>query len=143
MGLHPMIDSILASSEAPGAGLEPETVLPEQFFRRSAAASPERCLMLAVLEAALLDLRRSANRRTARMRRLADEVEGWFAADDDGWPCSFLSICHALGLDAAAVRTRLARGRTEVRAQIITLPMPGTDAETPAPDRARRFAAAG
>jgi len=141
MGLHPMIDSILASSEAPG--LEPETVLPEQFFRRSAAASPERCLMLAVLEAALLDLRRSANRRTARMRRLADEVAGWFAADDDGWPCSFLSICHALGLDAAAVRSRLPRWRSGAQAEIATLRVSGTDAETPAPDWARSVAAAG
>jgi len=136
-----MIDSVLASFEAPG--LEPETVLPEQYFRRSAASSPERCLMVAVLEAALLDLRRSANRRTPRMRRLADEVEGWFRADDDGWPCSFLSICHALGIDAAAVRSRLPRSRTGAPAQIVTLRISGTDAETPAPDRVRSVAAAG
>ena len=133
MGLHPMIDSVPASSEA--SGLEPETVLPEQFFRRSGGSSPERRLMLAVLEEALLDLRRSANRGTLRMRRLADEVEGWSAANDDGWPCSFLRVCQALGLDAAAVRTRLARWRAEVPAQAVTLRIPGTNPET--------FAAAG
>ena len=136
-----MTDSAWGSFEAPG--FEPETVLPEQFFRRSAASSAERSLMLAVLEHALLDLRRSVNRRTPRMRRLADEVEGWFAADDDGWPCSFLRICDALGLDAAAVRARLARWRTEVLAQIVTLRIPGTDPETPAADRAPAVAAAG
>src|SRR5579864_6189816 len=141
MELHPRIDSVLASSEAPG--VEPETVLPEQFFRRSVAASPERCLLLAVLEGALLDLRRSANHRTAEMRRLADEVEAWFAADDDGWPCSFLSICHALALDAAAVRSRLPRWRSRAQADIATLRISGTDAETPAPDWARSVAAAG
>jgi hypothetical protein len=97
--------------------------------------------MLAILEGALL--RRSANRNTPRMRRLADEVEGWFAADDDGWPCSFLSICHALGLDAAAVRSRLARWRTGAPAQIVTLRIPGPDFETPAVDQARTVAAAG
>ena len=134
-----MIDSVLRSFEAPG--LEPETVLPEQFFRRSGESSPERRLMLAILEDALLDLRRSANRRTLRMRRLAGEVEGWFAANDDGWPCSFLRICHALGLDAGAVRTRLARWRTGVPAQIVTLRI--LDPETPAVDRARTLAAAG
>ena len=134
-----MIDSVLRSFEAPG--LEPETILPEQFFRRSGESSPERRLMLAVLEEALLDVRRSANRRTLRMRRLADEVEGWFAANDEGWPCSFLRICHALGLDAAAVRTRLARWRTGVPVQIVTLRIP--DPETPAVDRARTLAAAG
>ena len=141
MELHPMIDFALGSFDA--SGLEPETVLPEQFFRRSAGASSERRLMLAVLEEALLDVRRSANRRTLRMRRLADEVEGWFAANDDGWPCSFLRICHALGLDAAAVRARLARWRTEVPAQIVTLRISGTDPETPAMDRALAVAAAG
>jgi len=139
MGLDPMIDSVLGSFEAPG--LEPETVLPEQFFRRSGGSSPEQRLMLAVLEEALVDLRRSADRRTLRMRRLADEVEGWFAADDDGWPCSFLRICDALGLDAAAVRTRLVRWRAGVPAQIVTLRIP--DPETPAVDRARFVAAAG
>ena len=123
------------------SSLEPEIVLPEQFFRRSAGAPSERRLMLAVLEEALLDVRRSANRRTLRMRRLADEVEGWFAANDEGWPCSFLRICHALGLDAAAVRTRLARWRTGVPVQIVTLRIP--DPETPAVDRARTLAAAG
>ena len=141
MGLHPIIDCVLASFEAPC--LEPETVLPEQFFRRSVASSPERRLMLAVLEGALLDLRRSANRNTLRMRRLADEVEGWFAADDDGWPCSFPSICHALGIDAAAVRSRLPRWRTGAQAQIVTLRISSTDAETPAPDRAQTVAATG
>jgi hypothetical protein len=138
---HPMIDFVSGSFEGPG--LEPETVLPEQFFRRSGGSSPERRLMLAILEEALLDLRRSANRRTRRMRRLANEVEGWFAANDDGWPCSFLRICHALGLDAAAVRTRLARWRTEVPAQIVTLRVPFKDPETLAVDQARSVAAAG
>ena len=99
--------------------------------------------MLAVLEEALLDLRRSANRRTLRMRRLADEVEGWFAANDDGWPCSFLRICHALGLDAAAVRAHLARWRTGGPAHIVTLRISSTDPETPAMDRALAVAAAG
>jgi hypothetical protein len=139
MGLHP-IDSVLSSFDAPG--LEPETVLPEQFFRRAAASFPERRLMLAVLEGALLDLRRSADRRTPRIRRLADEVERWFAADDE-WPCSFVSVCHALGLDTDAVRTRLARWRTEVRAQIVTARISRTNDETTAMDRARRVAAAG
>jgi hypothetical protein len=141
MGHDPMIDSVLESFEAPG--LEPETVLPEQFFRRSAASSSERRLMSAVLDEALLDLRRSTNRRTPRMRRLADEVEGWFAADDDEWPCSFQNVCHVLGVEPAAVRSRLARWRNEAQARTVTLRISGTDLETPAPDRVRPVAAAG
>src|SRR3989442_8376217 len=98
----PMIDSTLGSPDGPG--VVPEAILPEQFFRPSAALPPEKRLMLAVLEGALLDLQRSAGVRTARARRLADEVDAWFAADDEGWPCSFLNVCQALGLDVSAVR---------------------------------------
>ena len=140
MRLEP-IDSPLGSLDGPG--VVPETILPEQFFRPSAAQPPEKRLMLAVLGAALLDLRRSADARTPRARRLADEVDAWFAADDEGWPCSFLSICHALGLDASAVRTRLARWRMEARANVVTLRVKRTDVHHPAANEERSVAAAG
>ena len=119
--------------------LEPESILPAQFFRRTAAASPERRLMLAVLERALLDLRSSTKGRTRRMGRLADEAAAWFAADDEAWPCSFPRICHALGLDAAAIRSRLACWRTGERGQVVTLRIARRDQ----PARPRKIAAAG
>jgi len=119
--------------------LDPESTLPAQFFRRAAAASSERRLMLAVLEAALLDLRSSTKRCTRRMRGLADEVDAWFAADDEAWPCSFLRICDALGLDAAAIRSRLASWRTGGRGQVVTLRIARRDQ----PARLRKIAAAG
>ena len=125
------------------AGLGPETILPAQFFRPSAALPGEKRLMVAVLAAALLDLRRSADARTPRARRLADEVDAWFTADDEGWPCSFLSICHALGLDASAVRTRLARWRMEARADVVRLRIERTDAHHPAANGEQGVAAAG
>ena len=140
MRLEP-IDSPLGSLDGPG--VVPETILPEQFFRPSAALPSEKRLMLAVLGEALLDLRRSADARTPRGRRLADEVDAWFAADDEGWPCSFLSICHALGLDASAVRTRLARWRMEARANLVMLRIERTDAHHPAANGEQSVAAAG
>src|SRR5438132_6372090 len=79
----PMIDFTLGSPDGPGVA--PEAILPEQFFRPSAALPAEKRLMLAVLEGALLDLQRSADARMPRARRLADEVGAWFAADDEGW----------------------------------------------------------
>jgi len=136
-----MIDSVLGSPEGPG--VVPETILPEQFFRPSAALPPEKRLMLAVLEGALLDLQRSAVARTPRARRLADEVDTWFAADDEGWPCSFLNVCQALGLDASAVRTRVARWRTEAQANVVTLRVERADAYHPALDAERSVATAG
>src|SRR5256886_11934089 len=98
----PMIDSTLGSPDGPG--VVPETILPEQFFRPSAALPPEKRLMLAVLEGALLDLQRSAGARTPRARRPRDEVDAWFAADGDDWPCSFANLYYALRLDACPVR---------------------------------------
>ena len=140
MRLEP-IDSTFGSLD--GSGVVPETILPEQFFRPSAALPPEKRLMLAVLGAALLDLRRSADARTPRARRLADEVDAWFTTDDEGWPCSFPRICHALGLDASAVRTRLARWRMEARTNVATLRIERTDAHHPGANGERSVAAAG
>jgi hypothetical protein len=140
MRLEP-IDFPLGSLDGPG--LVPETILPAQFFRPSAALPGEKRLMVAVLAAALLDLRRSADARTPRARRLADEVDAWFAADDESWPCSFLSICQALGLDASAIRTRLARWRMKARANVVTLRVKLTDAHHPAANGERSVAAAG
>ena len=133
----PMIDSAFGSAEGPG--VVPETILPEQFFRPSAALPPDKRLMLAVLEGALLDLQRSAGASTPRARRLADEVDAWFAVDDESWPCSFLSVCQALGLDV----TRAARWRTEARANIVTLRIERTDANHRAVDAERSVATAG
>ncbi len=137
----PMIDSAFGSLD--GLGVVPEAILPEQFFRPSVALSPEKRLMLAVLEGALLDLQRSTGARTPRARRLADEVDAWFAADDEGWPCSFLNVCQALGLDASAVRTRAVRWRTEARANLVTLRIERTDANHRAVDAERSVATAG
>ena len=137
----PMIDSNLGSPDGPG--VVPEAILPEQFFRPSAALPPEKRLMLAVLEAALLDLQRSAGARTPRARRRADEVDAWFAADDEGWPCSFLNVCQALGLDVSAVRTRAARWRKEALTNVVTLRVERTDAYHPAVNAERSVATAG
>jgi hypothetical protein len=135
----PMIDSTLGSPEGPG--VVPETILPEQFFRPS-ALPPENRLMLAVLEEALLDLRRNVGARTPRAR-LADEVDTWFAADDEGWPCSFLNVCQALGLDVSAVRTRVARWQRMALAKVVSLPLEGSDAGRHPADQAQNLARAG
>ena len=127
-----------------GGGTVPETVLPVQLFSSGRAMwQPEKRLMLAVLEAALLDLQTSAGARTPRERRRADEVDAWFAADDEGWPCSFLNVCQALGLDVSAVRARAARWRTEARANAVTLRVERPDAYHPAVNAERSVATAG
>jgi len=99
-----------------GSGTVPETVLPVQLFGHVRALwQPEKRLMLAVLENALLPLLRNPARRHGRMverRPLTAEVKAWIASDAQGWPFSFLNICHVLGLDEDALRAALLRHAT-------------------------------
>jgi hypothetical protein len=65
-----------------GLGLEPETVLPSQFFDRfkiDASLQPEKRLMLAVLEDAVGTFQKYAGATSRRSRRLHAEAEEWFA----------------------------------------------------------------
>lgn len=97
-----------------GLGLEPETVLPSQFFDRfkiDASLQPEKRLMLAVLEDAVGTFQKYAGATTRRSRRLHAEAEEWFADPDVTWPFAFRNICQALGLEPEWLRRGLERWR--------------------------------
>jgi hypothetical protein len=79
-----------------------EVVLPVQFFRGTRGAlQPERRLMLAVLEDAVVRYRRDPHGRDGHESAL------WFASEDTSWPYSFTNVCDVLGLDRRAVRDAL------------------------------------
>ncbi len=82
-----------------------ETVLPVQFHaaQRRCALQPEKRLMLAVLEDAVLAYLRGLHQ--------SPETAAWFESDDFTWPYSFANLCEGLGLDRAAVRVALRRQR--------------------------------
>jgi len=97
---------------ATGPGLEPETILPAQFFDRiqiDASLQPEKRLMLAVLEDAVGTFQKYSGTSTRRARRLFTEAEEWFASDDMQWPFSFASIAQGLGLEPEYIRRGLRR----------------------------------
>ena len=97
-----------------GLGLEPETILPSQFFDRfqvDASFQPEKRLMLAVLEDAVGTFQKYAVAAGRRGRRLFTEAEDWFESDDGGWPFAFVNVCQALGLEPQYVRAGLRRWR--------------------------------
>jgi hypothetical protein len=97
-----------------GLGLEPETILPTQFFDHvqiDASLQPEKRLMLAVLEDAVGTFQKYCGTSTRRARRLFTEAEEWFASDDMEWPFAFASIAQALGLEPEYVRRGLRRWR--------------------------------
>ncbi len=79
------------------------------FFRphRGQGVRPEYRLMAAVLEDALDVMRRPPIvAEAAAVERW--ETEAWFASPRRDWPFAFVAICEALGLDAQAVRARIA-----------------------------------
>jgi hypothetical protein len=103
---------------ASGAGLElePEVVLPSQFYGKGgldASLQPEKRLMLAVMEDAVGTFQKYVWARDRASQRLLAEVEDWFASDDVDWPYSFVNICHSLGLEVGFLRGGLRRWKQD------------------------------
>jgi len=108
-----MNDGRVAVRSSPRIGDVPwenDTILPAQFFARQGDCqlSPERRLMLAVLEDAvdvalkpppILSLISDTKRRWDAQ----DEAREWIQSDRRG-PFTFADICDELGLDADYVR---------------------------------------
>ena len=94
--------------------LTPLAVLPSQFF------SPPRnhykgemALMYAVLEDAVKCFAKQFVEKKLRTKRLAEEAEEWFFADDEHWPFSFINVCAALGINPQYLRQGLAHWRQQ------------------------------
>jgi len=116
----PALAELPAPREAFRVELEPELVLPAQFFagvRNDASLRPEKRLMLAVLEEAVADFQKSVVATTREGQRLFEETELWFADEDRTWPFAFGAICDALGLEPSWVRRGLAHWRDVQRAR--------------------------
>jgi hypothetical protein len=110
--------------------VEPETVLPVQFFPASFAGAeqPEKRLMLAILSDALSTLLRSGHDAELANRSAVDEVLAWCSSRDVLWPFSFENICAALGINADALREgirRLHQAPARQRAAVVSLPASG------------------
>lgn len=68
---------------------------------------PECRLLWAVLEHAVAGYMKYATVTGRRGRRLFHEIEDWIWQDDPTWLCSFVSICHVLGVDPDYLRRGL------------------------------------
>ena len=71
--------------------------------------TPEKHLMLAILQDAVACLEKGLFRTSQRCSRPAYEAAQWIAQRDRTWLFSFESICDNLNLDAEALRQRLLR----------------------------------
>lgn len=72
---------------------------------------PECALLWAVLENGLATYMRYATATNRRGKRLFHEAETWIMQNDATWLCSFMNICHVLGLDPEYLRMGLRRWR--------------------------------
>ena len=111
-----MDDSRRGPSGTGPVTFEPATILPSQLFGPigyDASVMPEKRLLLAVLEEAVITFQRHVRDHQRRGQRLFREAEDWILSNDAAWPCSFRNICEALGLDPGYVRGGLDRWRQE------------------------------
>jgi hypothetical protein len=103
-----------------GAELELEAlaVSPAQFtapLRFDASMVPEKRLMFAVLEEALVDYAKLGGSTRPSARHALAELEAWFVGRGDRWPFSFERICDALDIDPDYLRGGLQAWRTRQR----------------------------
>ena len=75
---------------------------------------PECRLLWAVLQDGIETYMKYAHATNRRGKRLFAEAERWILQDDPTWLCSFVSICHVVGLEPAYLRAGLQRWRTRV-----------------------------
>jgi hypothetical protein len=86
--------------------IEPDIILPSHLLRRT-LATPEKRLLLAVLEEAVGTYQRYILATDPRGMATLAEVETWFASEDAARLYAFVAICDALGIDAPYVRSGL------------------------------------
>jgi len=95
-----------------GAELEPEVVLPSQYFGGAivdASLQPEKRLMLAVLEDAIHCYQDNLFSQRGKNKRLFDETEEWITTRGRDWFFSFHNVCESLGFNPEYVRRGLLR----------------------------------
>jgi len=83
-------------------------------FQRRLHLSPERILMLAILQDAVACYQCYVGSRHEGKRRLHAEAESWFLDEDRRHAFSFENVCDALGLNANFLRRGLMRWKTQV-----------------------------
>ena len=98
---------------------QPDTLLAEQCFedRRGRSLGPERRLVLAILEDAILTFQDNHAARDGKKKRLFDQAHVWLFNVSDDWVFSFENICHLLEFNPEYIRKGLAQWREKESAK--------------------------
>jgi hypothetical protein len=89
-------------------------LLPSQYAELTRArpgTEPERRLLLAILTDAIVTFQARGASPQRAARRAFDEAARWLFSDDQSWPCSFVNICDALGIEPGPLRRALIEWR--------------------------------
>lgn len=100
----------LGAEEKAFSLFQPDILLPAQYLattQRKTYLEPEKRLMLAVLEDAVICFQKYVRSSSAKERLSFDEAEAWILDEDSHWLFSFVNICEALGLDPNYLREGL------------------------------------
>ena len=102
---------------------ENDVLAPEDFIRvyRTRPFSPERKLMVAVLEEALIDYQRCSNAHDNKKRERFAKAEAWILETDTEWIFSFVNCCEALGIAPDYLRQGLLRWKHGKRARLLSI----------------------
>ena len=95
---------------------QPDELAAHQYqntFKRVKPLEPEKVLMLAVLEDAIMCFQRYLHSKHAKEQRLYEDAVSWIFDKADIRTFSFESICDACGLDADYLRMGLLRWREQ------------------------------
>src|SRR5437899_1563447 len=90
-----------------GSLFQQDTLSSAQYFetfRRKSLLEPEKRLMLAVLEEAIVSFQKYLLARDCRRRRMSSEAEVWILEEDNGWLFSFQNLCEVLGFNPQYIR---------------------------------------
>lgn len=89
---------------------QPDILMPQQFlanYERKFRLDPERTLMLAILEDAVVCFQDNLSAPCKRRETLFLDAEAWFLSKDRSYLYSFENVCDALGFDADYLRQGL------------------------------------
>jgi hypothetical protein len=104
--------SSIPVAEKAMAVFQPDTLIDSQFqstYRRHFHLDPERVLMLAVLQDAVVCFQENVFATCKRKRVMHVEAEEWILNENKSYLFSFENVCEALGYDAGYMRGGLLR----------------------------------
>jgi len=99
---------------------QPDILIQSQYqatHQRRFHQEPEKVLMLALLEDAIVCFQDNFGSDCKRKKALFEDAEKWILDDDASYIFSFENICDVLGLDASYLRHGMLRWKQEALAK--------------------------